>query len=120
MMTGDLIQTFILLNTAGDVRQLMEELYDDRVLVISNGVVFAENRQQAYAKQKPYIDRTKKASISLLSQSAVKSDDRGIESVELVFAYQFENMDGSENAFTGRHVLDWQHGKIVKEQFSTQ
>jgi len=109
----NVIDDFIKMNLSGLVLELCEKYYDENVLMISNGDVFAESMQEAYDKQKGFIESITAFNVTLLSKEI--SD----EVVELTFQYRMTTGDSTETRFTGKHIQTWQNKKITKEEYVT-
>ncbi len=109
----DLIDDFISMNKAGLVLELCEKYYDENVLMLNNGAVFAESMKESYDKQKGFVGSVKEFDVQLLS-SKIKRDIS-----ELTFHYKMTGIDSKINEFTGRHTQTWKDGKIVKEEYES-
>jgi len=109
----NVIDDFIKMNLSGLVLELCEKYYDENVLMISNGDVFAESMQEAYDKQKGFIESVTAFNVTLLSKEI--SD----EVVELTFQYRMTTGDSTETRFTGKHIQTWLNKKITKEEYVT-
>ena len=105
------VDDFIEMNTGGMVLELCEKYYDENVLMLNNGTVFAESMKESYEKQKGFIGLVKKFDVKLLS-----SKIEGNVS-ELVFHYKMTGADSKINEFSGKHIQTWDKGKIVKEEY---
>jgi ribonuclease HI len=110
---AELVDDFIAMNQAGLVLELCQKHYAEDVVMLNNGEVFAESMREAHDKQKGFVDAVSDFDVRLIS--------RGIEGdvSELVFAYKITTEDGEVNEFTGKHVLIWGDGKIVREEFES-
>ncbi len=106
-----LIDDFIELNTTGRVLELCEKYYDDNVLMLSNGDVFAKTMREAYNKQKGFVESVKSFDVTLLESSI-----EGNQS-ELTFHYKMTAADSSISEFTGKHIQTWENEKIIKEEY---
>jgi hypothetical protein len=106
-----IINDYIDMNQSGKVLELCEKYYDENVLMMSNGAVFAKTMLEAYNKQKGFVEAVQHFEVTLVSK--LITDDR----VELVFNYKMEGKDAALVAFTGKHVQTWQGSKIVKEEY---
>ena len=106
-----LIDDFIELNTTGRVLELCEKYYDDNVLMLSNGDVFAKTMREAYNKQKGFVESVKAFDVTL-----VESNIDGNQS-ELTFHYKMTAADSSISEFTGKHIQTWANDKIIKEEY---
>jgi len=105
------IDDYVAMNISGKVLELCEKYYDDRVLMLNNGVVFARSMRESYDKQKGFVGSVKEFDIKLVS-SEIKSN-----LVELTFLYKMTGHDLKVNEFIGKHVQTWQFGKIVREEY---
>jgi hypothetical protein len=108
-----LIDNFIAMNKAGRVLELCEKHYDENVVMLNNGVIFAESMREAYDKQKGYVGSIVEFDVKLLSK-VVKGDVS-----ELTFDYKMTGADGKVIEFRGQHVQTWKHNKIVREEYLT-
>ncbi|MBT7952686.1 MAG: hypothetical protein HN764_13745 [Gammaproteobacteria bacterium] len=107
----DLVADFVLMNTAGLVLQLCEKYYDENVLMLNNGVVFAKSMEESYEKQKRFIGSVKEFDVKLLS-SKIEGNIS-----ELIFQYKMTGEDSEINEFTGKHIQTWKNGKIIREEY---
>lgn len=106
-----LIDDFISMNTKGLVLELCEKYYDENVLMLNNGAVFAESMQESYEKQKGFVGAVKEFDVKLVS-----SKIEGNVS-DLTFQYKMTGNDSKVSEFTGRHIQTWKNGKIVQEEY---
>jgi hypothetical protein len=106
------IDDFISMNQDGLVLELCEKYYDPKVLMLSNGEVFAESMREAYDKQKGFVGSIKEFDIKLLSRTVEKNF------CELVFHYKMTTQENKLFEYSGRHSQTWKSGKIIKEEFS--
>ena len=107
----NLIDDFVEMNADGRVLELCEKYYDENVLMLNNGTVFAESMKESYEKQKGFVGSVKEFDVKLLS-----SKIEGNVS-ELVFHYKMTGADSKINEFSGKHIQTWKNGKIVKEEY---
>ena len=107
----EFIDDFVLMNKAGLVLELCEKYYDENVLMLNNGAVFAESMKESYEKQKGFVNAVQEFDVALLS-SKVEGNVS-----ELTFHYKMKGHDSKVNEFTGRHTQIWKNGKIVKEEY---
>ena len=105
------VDGFIEMNTRGMVLELCEKYYDENVLMLNNGTVFAESMRESYEKQKGFVDLVQEFDVKLLS-STIEGNVS-----ELVFHYKMTGADAKINEFSGKHVQTWEKGKIVKEEY---
>lgn len=106
----DCIDDYIAMNEAGQVLELCQKYYATEVLMLSDGEVFAESMQQAFEKQKGFVDAIRSAEVALVSQ------EREGNQVALVFDYKITT-DTATMVFTGEHLQTWRSGKIIKEVY---
>ena len=106
-----LLDDFIEMNTKGMVLELCEKYYDENVLMLNNGTVFAESMRESYNKQKGFVGSIAKFDVKLLS-STIKDNI-----AELTFLYKMTSQDSSINEFTGKHIQTWSNGKIIREEY---
>ncbi|MBQ0756924.1 MAG: hypothetical protein KBT66_16395 [Amphritea sp.] len=107
----ELIDDFIEMNQAGLVLELCEKHYDENVVMLNNGTVFAESMREAYDKQKGFVSKIVEFDVKLVSK--VISGDTS----ELVFHYKMTGADAQVMEFTGKHVQTWKNNKIVREEY---
>ena len=62
----ELVDDFIEMNKAGLVLELCEKHYDENVIMLNNGTVFAESMHQAYGKQKEFVNLIIKFDVKLV------------------------------------------------------
>ncbi len=106
-----LIDDFIRMNQAGLVLELCEKYYDENVVMLNNGSVFASSMKESYDKQKGFIDSIECFEVSIVS--TLISEDIA----ELVFHYKMKNTQSQVSEFTGKHIQTWKNGKIIREEY---
>jgi hypothetical protein len=106
-----LIEDFIEMNINGLVLELCEKYYDKDVLMLNNGVVFAESMRESYNKQKHFVQSVSKFDVKLLSCD-IKDN-----TVELTFSYKMTSNDSSTNEWVGKHIQTWKNGTIIREEY---
>lgn len=106
-----LIDDFIAMNKAGLVLELCEKYYDENVIMLNNGQIFAESMRESYDKQKGFVKSVKAFTVELVS----KNINGNI--VELTFNYKMTGSDSIVNEFTGKHIQTWKNDKIIKEEY---
>ena len=99
------------MNSNGLILELCEKYYADDVLMLNNGVVFAESMRESYDKQKGFVSSVKELEVKLLS-SEIRNNI-----AELTFSYKMTGADLAINEFTGKHIQAWKNGKIVHEEY---
>lgn len=107
----ELVDDLISMNMSGLVLELCEKYYDENVLMLNNGDIFAESMKESYEKQEGFIGSVREFDIKLLSSNI----DGNIS--DLTFHYKMTGSDSKVNEFTGRHIQTWLNGKIVKEEY---
>jgi hypothetical protein len=107
----ELVDDFIEMNKAGLVLELCEKHYDENVIMLNNGTVFAESMHEAYDKQKSFVGSIIKFDVKLVS----KVVDGNIS--ELTFHYKMTGSDSNLIDFIGKHVQTWKNNKIVREEY---
>jgi len=107
----EFIEDYIQMNQQGLVLELCEKYYDDNVVMLSNGVLFAESMKQAYDKQKGYVQSVSEFNVKLISKVVNKSI------VELTFHYKMTGADFKVNEYCGKHIQTWVNNKIVREEY---
>ena len=110
---NNLIDDFIMMNQAGLVLELCEKYYDENVLMLNNGTIFAETMRESYDKQKGFVESIKEFDVKLVSK--VITDNIA----ELTFHYKMTGADSRVTEFTGMHIQTWKSQKIVKEEYLT-
>jgi len=108
---NDLIDDYIVMNQAGLVLELCEKYYDENVIMLNNGQVFAESMRESYNKQKGFVESVKEFNVELVSKK-IKNNVS-----ELTFHYKMTGYDSSVNEFTGKHIQTWVSDKIIKEEY---
>jgi len=99
------------MNQAGMVLELCEKYYDENVIMLNNGQIFAESMRESYDKQKGFVKSVKDFNVELVSKTITDNVS------ELIFYYKMTGSDSSVNEFTGKHTQTWVNGKIVKEEY---
>ena len=108
---NNLIDDYISMNQAGLVLELCEKYYDENVMMLNNGKVFAESMRESYDKQKNFVGSVKQFNVALVS----KKIDGNVS--ELIFHYKMTGSNSTVNEFTGKHIQTWKNDKIVKEEY---
>ena len=108
---NNLIDDFIFMNQAGMVLELCEKYYDENVIMLNNGQVFAESMRESYDKQKGFVESVKEFNVKLVSKKITYNVS------ELIFHYKMTRSDSSVNDFTGKHIQTWKNDKIIKEEY---
>ena len=108
-----LIDDFIKMNQAGLVLELCEKYYDENVIMLNNGAVFAESMREAYNKQKGFVGSIANFDVKLVSKVVNGSVS------ELTFHYKIAGEESSVMDFTGKHIQTWKNNKIVREEYFT-
>jgi hypothetical protein len=111
MVLQQLVDDFVKMNQEGLVLELCEKYYDDDVIMLNDGTVFAESMRESYEKQKSFVDAIAEFDVRLLSKSVRDNV------AELTFRYRMTGSDASVTEFTGKHVQTWVNGKIVREEY---
>jgi hypothetical protein len=106
-----LVDDFITMNQAGQVIELCHKYYDENVLMLNNGVVFAKTRQESIDKQQGYLSAVKEFDVKLVEKNIIENI------AELTFAYKITGADGNPHQFIGKHIQTWHKGKIIKEEY---
>jgi len=107
----NLVDDFIAMNQAGLVLELCEKYYDENVMMLNNGQVFAKSMRESYNKQKGFVESVEEFNVELVS----KSIDGNVS--ELIFNYKMISSDSKVNEFTGKHIQTWVNDKIIKEEY---
>jgi len=101
------------MNQAGLILDLCEKFYDENVIMLNNGAIFARSMKEAYEKQKGFISKVKKFEVKLITKEI-----KGNKS-ELTFDYSMTGEDLAITRFTGKHVQTWNGQKIIREEYQT-
>lgn len=109
----EVVDDFIAMNQSGLVLELCEKYYDEKVLMMSEGSVFAESMREAYDKQRGLVESIKEAKVKMVSKRIEKNVS------ELIFHYKMTTKDSETVEFTGKHVQEWDKRKIIKETYQT-
>ena len=107
----ELIDDFIAMNQKGLVLELCEKYYDDKVLMLNNGSIFAKSMRESYEKQKGFVESVKEFDVKLISQ--IVEDNYA----ELTFDYKMIGESLNVTEFVGKHIQTWKNGKIIKEEY---
>jgi len=108
---NNLVNDFIVMNQAGLVLELCEKYYDENVIMLNNGQVFASSMRESYDKQKGFVESVVEFTVELVS----KRIDGNVS--ELIFNYKMTGSDSRVNEFTGKHIQTWKNDKIIKEEY---
>ncbi len=107
----ELIDGFVKMNQAGLILELCEKYYDEKVVMINDGTIFATSMRESYDKQKHFVE-----SISAFDVKLASKEIRG-NTVELTFNYKMTCTDSKITEFTGKHVQTWKNQKIIREEY---
>jgi hypothetical protein len=107
----NLIDDFIAMNQAGLVLELCKKHYDENVIMLNNGQVFAKSMQESYDKQKDFVESVKAFNVELISKKVAGNIS------ELTFNYKMTAADSTINEFRGKHTQTWKNNKIVREEY---
>jgi hypothetical protein len=110
-LVRELINDFVKMNQAGLVLELCEKYYDENVVMLNNGAVFAESMRESYDKQKGFVASVSEFDVILVSSEITDN------TVELTFDYKMTGADSKVTEFTGKHVQTWKNKKIVREEY---
>jgi hypothetical protein len=110
----ELINDFVKMNQAGLVLELCEKYYDENVVMLNNGTIFAESMRESYDKQKGFVASVSAFDVILVS--SLMTDN----TVELTFDYKMKGADSKITEFTGKHVQTWENGKIIREEYFSE
>lgn len=108
-----LVEGFILLNKAGCVLELCKKYYAKNVLMFNNGNIFATSREEAYDKQKVFVQSVAEHEVNLVSKKILYNVS------ELIFNYKLITYDTQIIVFTGKHTQHWHNNKITKEEYES-
>ena len=101
------------MNQDGLVLELCEKYYDENVLMLNNGSVFARSMKESYDKQKGFVESVEEFDVKLTS-SLIKDNV-----AELTFHYKMTGANSQLNEFVGKHIQTWKNGKIIKEEYES-
>jgi hypothetical protein len=107
------VKDFITMNKNGEILNLCQKHYAENVLMYSNGAIFASSKEEAYNKQKVFVDDIKSYNITFVSKSI--HDNVSV----LIFRYKMVTKKFKKIDFMGKHTLTWREGKIAEELFET-
>jgi hypothetical protein len=105
------VDGFIKMNMEGRILELGAQYYDEHITMSSNGEEFASSRDEATAKQKPYVESIAAFVITLIAKE-IKGDI-----AEITFHYDITTKTNENYAFTGKHIQTWKNGKITHEEY---
>lgn len=108
---NDLVDDFIKMNEDGLVLALCEKYYDKNVVMLSNGVVFAESMRESYDKQKGFVNSIVDFDVALLEKNISGNIS------ELIFHYRMTGVDKKVANYKGKHVQTWKGKKIIREEY---
>ncbi|WP_432470371.1 hypothetical protein [Amphritea sp. HPY] len=106
-----LIDDYIAMNRAGRVLELCEKYYDENVVMLNNGAVFAESMRESYDKQKGFVESVTAFDVRLVNRQVEGNVSK------LTFHYKMTGADAKVTEFTGKHIQTWQNGKIIREEY---
>jgi hypothetical protein len=107
----ELIDDFVKMNLSGLVLELCRKYYDENVVMLNNGAVFAESMLESYDKQKGFVESVSEFHVKLVSKEITGN------TVVLIFDYKMTGADSKITEFTGKHVQTWRNRKIVREEY---
>ena len=107
----ELTDDFVKMNQAGLVLELCEKYYDENVVMLNNGAVFAESMRESYDKQRCFVETLSEFDVKLVSREVTGNI------VELTFDYRMTGANSKVTKFTGKHVQTWRNQKIVREEY---
>jgi len=107
----ELIDDYIAMNKEGLVLAVCEKYYDENVLMLNNGNVFAESMRESYEKQKGFVASVKEFEVKLISRVVDGNY------AELTFDYKMVGESSKVTKFVGKHIQTWKNGKIIKEEY---
>lgn len=107
----NLVDNYITMNQAGLTLELCEKYYDENVIMLNNGQLFAKSMIESYDKQQNFVESISEFSVELVSKNVHGNI------VELIFRYKMIGSDATVNEFTGKHIQTWKNDKIVREEY---
>ena len=109
----ELVEDLIKMNQEGRVLELCEKYYDNNILMLSDGNIFAQSMIEARDKQQGFVKAVKQFEVTLISQKL----DGNI--AELVFNYKMVSADDAVSEFVGKHTQTWGNSKIIREEYES-
>ncbi|PHR73063.1 MAG: hypothetical protein COA66_04500 [Arcobacter sp.] len=107
----DSVNQLINLVEDGKVLEICNIFYDENVLMLNNGIIFAQNRNEAYLRYIVLETTIKKFDIELRSKKIVGNVS------ELIFNYKLTNINDLTHEFVGKHLQTWENLKIIREEY---
>lgn len=107
----DRINEFIKLVQNGKVLEICNIFYAENVLMLNNGIIFAQNKNEAYLKYEVLENTIKDFDIELCSKKIVGNVS------ELIFNYKLTNINNVTYEFVGKHLQTWENSKITREEY---
>ena len=105
------VNQFINLVEEGKVLEICNTFYAKNVLMLNDGVIFAQNKNEAYLKYQILETIIKDFDIELRSKKIVGNVS------ELIFNYKLSNMNNVRYEFIGKHLQTWEYLQITKEEY---
>ena len=103
------------MNCRGEPLKLCRKYYSPNVTMNSNGELFAKSMEEAFKKQKEFVDNIKESNIKLISCDTNNETNQAV----LIFNYDMTTKDGKQLTFTGKHSQLWENNQILNEDFET-
>ena len=107
----DSVNQLINLVEEGKVIEICNIFYDENVLMLNNGIIFAQNKKEAYLRYKVLEVTIKDFDIELCSKKIVGNVS------ELIFNYKLTNINDVKYEFVGKHLQTWEDLKIIREEY---
>jgi hypothetical protein len=68
---NNLVDDFVVMNQAGKVLELCQKYYDENVIMLNNGQVFAKSMRESYDKQKAFVESVEEFNVELVSKKSL-------------------------------------------------
>ena len=109
----ELIEEFIAMNSAGLDLELCEKYYDENVLMLNNGAIFAESKKESYDKQKGFVASVREFNVTLLS-SNIKDNISELTFKYKIIGADFKKTNLQESISKHGKMERWKDGKIER------
>lgn len=107
------IDNLVAMLNRGQVLEALEQFYAPDARVFENDYLFAEDRQEAVARQRPFIEPC----LSIDGDIRLIYRDLGRGIAVLCNQTRFDHPDYGNGQIDGVHVLYWQSGQVVRENY---
>jgi|GEM_PF-1912935 len=107
------IECLVEMLNSGQVLEALEQFYAPDARVFENDYLFAEDRLEAVARQRPFIEPCQ----SIEGDVRLVHLDLGRGISVLNNQTRFDHPDYGAGQIDGVHVLYWQNGSVVRENY---